>query len=137
MRKYINLDERISLKLNEYCDLNKIKLQDYLCECISKQFYIDIYGDMNKLINNKNIGDNNHEKVDIDKNIVADIKEIIINKNLKQVNLIDFANKKYDFDFNSVKIIEDKPNQNEEHGIMQKNETSQKPLINKRQLKTK
>lgn len=134
MKKYINLDDRLFSQIEEYCSLNKIKLQDYLCICIQNQFYIDKYGDMNKLTQSAVI---EKECKEDDDTFILNIEEIIINKDKKQVKLIDIQNKNYDFDFNKIKIIEENLNLNKEIEKIDNTDEIQTTRVTKRQLKTK
>ena len=51
MEHYI--EDSLHYKIQDYCAYNKLDLNEYINDCIVKQFNIDRYGDLNVIIGNK------------------------------------------------------------------------------------
>ena len=51
MEHYI--EDSLHYKIQDYCVYNKLDLNEYINDCIVKQFNIDRYGDLNVIIGNK------------------------------------------------------------------------------------
>lgn len=68
------IDDDLYNKVEDYCLRNTIDINEYLNDCIVKQFNIDKYGDLNVIIDNK-------FKKDIKENFT--IKEILFDETKK------------------------------------------------------
>lgn len=78
----IILDDRIYYNIQEYCDFNQIDVNEYITDCIIKQFNIDRFGDLNEIIKKQK----NNEIVKEDNiNEIIETKIEIINTNVNDV----------------------------------------------------
>lgn len=136
MKKYINIDDRMSSQLEEYCSINKLKINDYINEAISNKLYTDIYGDLNLKFKDtvEEIEDKETKVIEEKVNIWDDIDEIILNKQEKIVIILDKEDNKHLYDINKFKIIEEKKEVEEiDKGTI----VEDRIIKTKRQLKTK
>ena len=60
----VKIEDRLSYNIQDYCKLNEIDENEYIIDCIVKQFNIDKFGDLNEIIGDKN---NKKEEIPINK----------------------------------------------------------------------
>ena len=51
----ININDRLYFNIQEYCKYNEIDDNEYINDCIVKQFNIDKFGDLNEILVNFNV----------------------------------------------------------------------------------
>lgn len=80
----IILEDKFYYKIVNYCEHNHFEINEYIEDCIAKQFNIDRYGDLNQLVNPQNEIENCVVEVKLDEskdNIVVRLsqaKDIVI-----------------------------------------------------------
>lgn len=153
------INEKLYYKISDFCEYNCLDFNDYLEDCIVKQFNIDRYGDLNDILHQENsIDEVNEVKMDDNKLQLIIVQEsgretsIPISKlPIKELKKIWECNNDTKIEFqitnnineqisetNKVvdKVIEKKLQQEDEKKIIKEEITkSQKPK--KRVLKTK
>lgn len=70
------INEKLYYKLSDFCEYNQLDFNDYVEECIVKQFNIDRYGDLNDIFqHNEEIDAVNEVKLDENKEHLIIIQE--------------------------------------------------------------
>lgn len=120
------IEDKLYYKIQDYCEYNSIDLNEYVNDCIVKQFNIDRYGDLNEILDGKK-----DEKIEtpINKFVKLEFNEnekhFIIKQSLDEDVYIPLS----DFEQLMVKTtskIEDNTM------LEQKNEIDKKPIITKK-----
>ena len=57
------IDEKLYNKIQDYCKYNNLNEEDYINDCIVRQFNIDRYGDLNVLLNTEKNNTNSEQTV--------------------------------------------------------------------------
>lgn len=71
-----SVNEKLYYKLSDFCDYNHLEFNDYIEDCIIKQFNIDRYGDLNDMFqHNEEIDVVNEVKLDENKEHLIVVQE--------------------------------------------------------------
>ena len=49
----IKIEDRLYINIKDYCKHNEIDENEYIIDCIVKQFNVDKFGDLNDILNGK------------------------------------------------------------------------------------
>ena len=88
----ININDRLYFNIQEYCKYNEIDDNEYINDCIVKQFNIDKFGDLNEILGNKEEKKEKETNKFVELFFNEDEKQFVVKQSLDDDIIIPLSN---------------------------------------------